>query len=127
MPASPDTVRKRLHFIRMKGNETFKIAVRTLESLVVETLKKNNIEPSQLALLIPHQANLRIIQATASRLGLPMDRVVINLERYGNTSAASIPIALDEAVRNGRVKEGDYILLEAFGGGLTWASTLIKW
>ncbi len=127
LPASPETVRKRLHFIRMKGNETFKIAVRTLESLVVETLKKNNIEPSQLALLIPHQANLRIIQATASRLGLPMDRVVINLERYGNTSAASIPIALDEAVRNGRVKEGDYILLEAFGGGLTWASTLIKW
>ncbi|MFA5354057.1 MAG: beta-ketoacyl-ACP synthase III [Thermodesulfovibrionales bacterium] len=126
-PVSHETVDKRLHAIRMKGNETFKVAVRTLESLVVETLKENNLEPSQLAALIPHQANLRIIQATASRLGLSMDKVVVNLDRYGNTSAASIPIALDEAVRTGRVREGDLILLEAFGGGLTWASSLIRW
>lgn len=126
-PASKDTVKKSLHAVKMKGNETFKIAVRTLETLVVDTLKKNNLKPSQLAALIPHQANLRIIRATAARLGLPMDKVVVNIDRYGNTSAASIPLALDEAARTGRIRKGDYILLEAFGGGLTWASALIKW
>ncbi len=127
MPPSKETVEKRLHYIKMKGNETFKVAVRTLENLVIETLKKNNLKPSQLSLLIPHQANLRIIKATAERLGLPMERVVVNLTRYGNTSAASIPVALDEALEEGRIKEGDYIMLEAFGGGLTWGSALIKW
>lgn len=126
-PPSKDTVRERLHCIKMKGNETFKVAVRTLETLATETLKSNKLKPAQLAALIPHQANLRIIKATAERLGLPMDRVVVNLDRYGNTSAASIPIALDEAVRTGRVRTGDYLLLEAFGGGLTWASALIRW
>lgn len=126
-PASKDTIKKRLHYIKMKGNETFKVAVRTLENLVIDTLKMNDLKPSQLSLLIPHQANLRIIMATAERLGLPLDRVLINLDRYGNTSAASIPIALDEAVRTGRIRNGDYILLEAFGGGLTWGSVLIKW
>jgi len=126
-PASKETVRKRMHFIKMKGNETFKVAVRTLESLVIETLKENKLKSSDLSFLIPHQANLRIIQATAKRLNLPMEKVIINLDRFGNTSAASIPIALDETVRAGRVRNGDYILLEAFGGGLTWASALIKW
>jgi len=126
-PASKETVKKRLHFIKMKGNETFKVAVRALESLVVETLKENRLKTSDIALLVPHQANLRIIQATAKRLGLPMEKVMINLDRYGNTSAASIPIALDEAVKTGKIRNGDYILLEAFGGGLTWASALIKW
>ena len=126
-PVSKDSLDKRLHYIKMKGNETFKIAVRTLEDLVLRILKDNKLDPSQLSLLIPHQANLRIIQATADRLGLPMDKVLINLDKYGNTSAASIPIALDEAVMTGRIKNGDYILLEAFGGGLTWASALIKW
>ena len=126
-PASKAVLDKRSNTIRMKGNETFKVAVKTLENLVVETLEKCNLKPSQLAMLIPHQANLRIIQATAKRLGLPMDKVMLNLERYGNTSAASIPIALDEAVRTGRIREGDYILLEAFGAGLTWASALVKW
>jgi 3-oxoacyl-[acyl-carrier-protein] synthase-3 len=126
-PVSKDSLDKRLHYIKMKGNETFKIAVRTLEDLVLRILKDNKLDPSQLSLLIPHQANLRIIQATADRLGLPMDKVLINIDKYGNTSAASIPIALDEAVMTGRIKDGDYILLEAFGGGLTWASALIKW
>jgi 3-oxoacyl-[acyl-carrier-protein] synthase-3 len=126
-PASRETIRKRMHFIKMKGNETFKIAVRTLEALVVDTLRENKLKHSQLSLLIPHQANLRIIQATAKRLGLPLERVLINLDRYGNTSAASIPLALDEAVKTERIREGEYILLEAFGGGLTWASALIKW
>ncbi len=126
-PVSKDSLDKRLHYIKMKGNETFKVAVRTLEDLVLRILKDNKLDPSQLSLLIPHQANLRIIQATADRLGLPMDKVLININKYGNTSAASIPIALDEAVMTGRIKDGDYILLEAFGGGLTWASALIKW
>ncbi len=126
-PASEETVRNRQHYIKMRGNETFKVAVRTLEKLVVETLEKNGIPPERLSLLIPHQANHRIIKATADRLNLPMDRVMLNIDRYGNTSAASIPIALDEAVRTGRIKPGDYILLEAFGGGLTWGSALIKW
>lgn len=126
-PVSNDSVKKRLHYIKMKGNETFKVAVRTLEDLAVKILEENNLKPSQLSLLIPHQANLRIIQATADRLGIPIDKVLINLDRYGNTSAASIPIALDEAVRTGRIKDGDYILFEAFGGGLTQASALIRW
>ncbi len=126
-PSSLDTLKKEMHYIRMKGNETFKVAVRTLEDVALKTLADNGMDPSQLSLLIPHQANLRIIQATADRLGLPMEKVFVNLERYGNTSAASIPIALDEALTSGRVRDGDYILLEAFGGGLTWASALIKW
>ncbi len=126
-PTSKETIKKKQHFIKMRGNETFKIAVRTLEGLVLETLEGNKLKASDIALLIPHQANLRIIQATAKRIGLPMEKVAVNLDRYGNTSAASIPLALDEAVRSGRVREGDFILLEAFGGGLTWASALIKW
>jgi 3-oxoacyl-[acyl-carrier-protein] synthase-3 len=127
LPASRKSLDNKLHYIKMKGNETFKFAVRTLEDLVLKLLEENKLVPSQLSLLIPHQANLRIIQATADRLGLPMDKFLINIDKYGNTSAASIPIALDEAVTTGRVKDGDYILLEAFGGGLTWASALIKW
>jgi len=126
-PASEETIKDKSHYIKMKGNETFKVAVRTLESLVVDTLKANRIKPSELNMLIPHQANLRIIQATANRLNLPMDKVLVNIDRYGNTSSASIPIALDEAVRGGKIRDGDYVLLEAFGGGLTWASALIKW
>lgn len=126
-PSSPDTLNQGMHYIQMKGNETFKVAVRTLEEVALKTLADNGMNPSQLTLLVPHQANLRIIQATAERLSLPMERVVVNLERYGNTSAASIPIALDEAMMDGRIKDGDYLLLEAFGGGLTWAAALIKW
>jgi len=126
-PCSRDSIMKKLHFIKMKGNETFKVAVRTLEEIAVKTLEYNDLNPSQLSLLIPHQANLRIIQATAKRLEMPMEKVLINIDKYGNTSAASIPIALDEAVQTGKVKEGDFLLLEAFGGGLTWASSLIRW
>ena len=126
-PASKESIKKRLHYIKMKGNEVFKVAVRTLEKLALETLKANKLKPSDLSLLIPHQANLRIIQATAQRLNISMDKVVVNIDKYGNTSSASIPIALDEAMRAGRIRNGDYILLEAFGGGLTWASVLIKW
>ena len=127
LPPSPSMLAERKPFIKMKGNETFKVAVRTLEEAVYETLKATHVQPSDLSLLIPHQANLRIIKAVAQRLGLPMEKVVINVDRYGNTSAASIPIALDEAVREGRVKDGDLLLFEAFGAGLTWASALVRW
>ncbi|MBN2654527.1 MAG: ketoacyl-ACP synthase III [Nitrospirae bacterium] len=127
MPASPETLKDRAHYVKMKGNEVFKIAVKTLENLVIDTLKKNNVDPSELSLLIPHQANMRIIQATATRLNLTPDRVFVNIEKYGNTSAASVAIALDEAVKTGRIKKGDYVLLEAFGAGFTWAAALIKW
>ncbi|MEK6527312.1 MAG: 3-oxoacyl-[acyl-carrier-protein] synthase III C-terminal domain-containing protein, partial [Nitrospirota bacterium] len=126
-PASKESIKKRLHYIKMKGNEVFKVAVRTLEKLALETLKANKLKPSDLSLLIPHQANLRIIQATAQRLNISMDKVVVNIDKYGNTSSASIPLAIDEAMKTGRIRNGDYILLEAFGGGLTWASVLIKW
>lgn len=126
-PPSFESINNDLHFLQMKGNETFKVAVKTLESLVLQTIEKNNIKASDIKLLIPHQANLRIISATASRLGMDMNKVMVNLNKCGNTSAASIPIALDEAVTIGRIEKDDYILLEAFGGGLTWASALIRW
>ena len=126
-PASEKTLAKRMHYIKMKGNETFKIAVRTLEKIALDTLRAHKVKASELSLLIPHQANLRIIQATAKRLKLPMEKVFVNLDKYGNTSSASIPVALDEALKGGKIRKGDYILLEAFGSGLTWASSLIKW
>ncbi len=126
-PASHDTIRRRMHFIKMKGNETFKAAVRSLEGVVQEALEHNKVKPEEIDFLVPHQANLRIIQAMAQRLNMPMEKVVITLPRYGNTSAASIPMALDEAVRDGRIQENHLLLFEAFGGGLTWASALVRW
>jgi 3-oxoacyl-[acyl-carrier-protein] synthase-3 len=113
--------------IRMKGNEVFKVAVRTLGRIVEETLGANDLQKSDLDWLIPHQANLRIIAATARMLDMNMDHVVVTVDRHGNTSAASVPLALDEAVRDGRIKRGDMLLLEAFGGGFTWGSALIKY
>ncbi len=126
-PASHETIHKRMHFIKMKGNETFKVAVRALEEVAQEALTHNKIKHEDIDLLIPHQANLRIIQAMAQRLKMPMEKVVLTLPKYGNTSAASIPMAMDEAVREGRIKDHDLILLEAFGGGLTWGSALLRW
>ena len=116
-----------MHYIKMKGNETFKVAVRTLEEVARETLAANHLRVEDLDLYVPHQANVRILKAVAERLGLPPEKVMLNLDRYGNTSAASIPIALDEAVRQGRIKEGSLVMLGAFGAGLTWASALIRW
>lgn len=113
--------------IKMKGNEVFKVAVRTLGRIVDETLAHNKMEKPELDWLIPHQANHRIISATAKKLGMTMDQVVVTVDKHGNTSAASVPLALDEAVREGKVKRGDILLLEAFGGGFTWASALIKY
>ncbi len=112
--------------IQMKGNEVFKVAVRTLGRIVDETLEHNNMKKSELDWLIPHQANLRIISATAKKLGMTMEQVIVTVDRHGNTSAGSVPLALDEAVRSGKIKRGEILLLEAFGGGFTWASALIK-
>ncbi|EKE01253.1 MAG: hypothetical protein ACD_21C00185G0004 [uncultured bacterium] len=113
--------------IKMQGNKVFKIAVNKLDGIVEEALKANNIEQSQVDWLIPHQANLRIILATAKKLNLPMEKVILTIEDQGNTSAASVPLALDIGVRDGRVKKGQLILLEAFGAGLGWGVALIKY
>lgn len=126
-PLSEQVVADRTHFIKMKGNETFKVAVRTLEEIARETLAANHLQVEDLDLYVPHQANMRILKAVMERLGLPLGKVMLNLEQYGNTSAASIPIALDEAVRAGRVRDGSLVMLGAFGAGLTWASALIRW
>lgn len=114
-------------YIKMQGNGVFKIAVKTLDDIVDETLAHNNIDKSEIDWLIPHQANLRIITATAKKLDLPMDRVILTVQDHGNTSSASIPLALNQGVRDGRIKRGETILLEAFGAGLTWGSALIKY
>jgi 3-oxoacyl-[acyl-carrier-protein] synthase-3 len=113
--------------ILMKGNEVFKVAVKTLGNVATEALEANGIDKSELDWLIPHQANLRIIQATAKRLGLPMDKVIQTVQIHGNTSAASVPLALDVAVRDGRIKRGQLLLLEGFGGGFTWGSILLRY
>ena len=115
------------HFIEMAGSEVFRIAVQTLGALVEESLAQAGLAQSEIDWLVPHQANQRIIQSVAKRLDLPMERVVLTMERHGNTSAASIPLALDEAVRDGRIRPGHLLLLEAFGSGFTWGSALVRW
>ncbi len=113
--------------VLMSGNDVFKVAVKTLDAVVEETLAHHGLDRHAIDWLIPHQANLRIITATAKRLDMPMERVVVTVDRHGNTSAASVPLALDEAVRSGRVKRGELLLLEAFGGGFTWGSALLRY
>ncbi|MEM9532969.1 MAG: beta-ketoacyl-ACP synthase III [Pseudomonadota bacterium] len=113
--------------IRMKGREVFKMAVQTLGDLVDETLEANGLGRSDVDWLIPHQANYRIIKATAKKLNLPMERVIVTVDRHGNTSSASVPLALDEAARSGKLKRGELLLLEAFGGGFTWSSALVRY
>jgi 3-oxoacyl-[acyl-carrier-protein] synthase III len=113
--------------IRMSGREVFKVAVKTLDSLVEETLAAAGMDASQLDWLIPHQANLRIIEATAKRLNMPMEQVIVTVDKHANTSSGSVPLALDHAVRSGKVKRGQNLLLEAFGGGFTWASALLRY
>jgi 3-oxoacyl-[acyl-carrier-protein] synthase III len=113
-------------YIEMKGNEVFRMAVNTLGRIVDETLSHNNLKKSDIDWLVPHQANIRIINATAKKLGMSLDNVVVTVDRHGNTSAASVPLALDEAVRDGRIKAGETVMLEAFGGGFTWGAVLLK-
>lgn len=114
-------------YMKMEGNEVFKVAVNTLGRIVDETLAANHMKKSDIQWLVPHQANHRIIAATAKKLGMSMDHVVMTVDRHGNTSAASIPLAFDEAVRDGRIKPGDIVMMEAFGGGFTWGSVLLKY
>jgi 3-oxoacyl-[acyl-carrier-protein] synthase-3 len=111
----------------MKGNEVFKMAVNTLGRIVDETLNANGMKKSDVDWLVPHQANTRIISATARKLNMSMDKVVVTVDQHGNTSAASVPLALDTAVRDGRIQRGEVLLLEAFGGGFTWGSVLLKY
>ena len=126
-PTTHETVDKRMHYAKMKGNEVFKVAVRMFVDSAERILQRNGCKADDVDLLIPHQANLRIIEAAAKRLGLPMERVFVNIDRYGNTGAASVYVALEEAWSLGRIKPGDLILLAAFGGGFTWGAALIRW
>ncbi|MEO6563529.1 MAG: beta-ketoacyl-ACP synthase III [Nitrosospira sp.] len=114
-------------FVMMEGNTVFKFAIKVLEEVVYEALAENNLQISDIDWLIPHQANIRIILSTAKKLGIPMEKVVVTLDRHGNTSAASIPLALDVAVRDGRIKSGQHVLLEGVGGGFTWGAVLVRW
>jgi len=127
IPASVETVKGRQHYMKMKGNELFKRAVKVMVHAVDEALKMGNLAYSDLDFFIPHQANIRIIQAVAKRIDLPMEKVYINLHECGNMSAASIAVALDQAVEERKINKGDKVLLASFGGGLTWASMIIEW
>ena len=127
IPISQAVVNDKSHYIKMAGREVFKSAVLTMAEACDEALTRAGVTPDQIDLLIPHQANIRIIQATADHAGIPMEKVMVNVDRYGNTSSASIPLALADAVEQGRVKPGSLLLLVAFGAGFTWGSTVIRW
>jgi 3-oxoacyl-[acyl-carrier-protein] synthase-3 len=127
LPASTTSLAERQHYIRMDGRETFKNAVQAMLAAGKEALRRCELDVSQIACVIPHQANQRIIEAVAERLGAQPEQVFLNLDRYGNTSAASVAIALDEAVSSGRIRRGDLVLLLVFGAGFTWAAAVIEW
>jgi 3-oxoacyl-[acyl-carrier-protein] synthase-3 len=126
-PATHETVDKRMHYAKMKGAEVFKVAVRMFAECTERILTRNGFSAADVNLFIPHQANLRIIEAAAKRVSLPMERVFVNVDRYGNTGAASVYVALEEALAGGRIKKGDLILLAAFGGGFAWGTALLRW
>lgn len=127
LPASYETVEREQHYLTMNGREVYKFAVRCIPRAIEEAVRRAGIDIDDVDLFIPHQANIRIIDAAAERLRQPKEKFFVNVERYGNTSAASVPVALYEAVRSGQVKEGDVVVMVAFGGGLTWASSAIRW
>ena len=126
-PPTEETVKTKLHTLKMLGSEVFKVAVRTMDLAVRDVVHNAGLKVSDIHCLIPHQANMRILQAVAERLEMPLEKIFINVEKYGNMSSASTAVALYEAEKTGKIKKGDYVVLVAFGGGLTWASTLIKW
>ncbi|MCX5702906.1 MAG: beta-ketoacyl-ACP synthase 3, partial [Candidatus Omnitrophica bacterium] len=126
-PATHETVDKRLHYIKMEGNELFKIAVMAMTEAAQNALKRADLKCQDIDLVIPHQANMRIIMAMAKKLALPLEKIYLNIERYGNMSSASTATALCEAVKEGRIKKGDIVLLDAFGAGLVWGACVIKW
>jgi 3-oxoacyl-[acyl-carrier-protein] synthase-3 len=127
LPASYETVERGQHFIHMNGREVFKFASRIIPRAIEEVCERAGVSVAEVDLFVPHQANVRIIQSAAERLGQPMEKFYVNVQRYGNTSSASVPVALYEAVAEGRVRDGDLVALVAFGGGLTWASCLLRW
>ena len=127
IPATIDSVKDRKHYIKQDGKTVFKHAVKGMAEVSEEILSNNNLTGKDVSLFIPHQANKRIIDAAAERCNIPKDRVLINIDKFGNTTAGTIPIALDEAVNSGRIQEGEYVLLSAFGAGFTWGSILMKW
>jgi 3-oxoacyl-[acyl-carrier-protein] synthase-3 len=127
LPTTPETVADRLHYIRFQGREVFKFAVVKMVECIHNALESCGYRDDEVSLIVPHQVNQRILAAAADRLRLPMDRIYSNINRFGNTSSASVPIALDEAARNGRLKPGDLVVLVAFGGGLTWGASLVRW
>lgn len=126
IPATIESVQNKEHFLKMKGNDVFKVAVKSLENASIEAIEKAGLTPDDIDFFIPHQANLRILEAVRKRLDLPEEKVFCNLDRYGNTSSASVPIALDEAVRNGDIKEGSTVLFAAFGAGFTWGASVVR-
>ena len=125
-PASHDTVDQRLHYVKQDGQTVFKFAVRKTEEISRRVLQRNNLTPADLALFVSHQANRRIIEAATEKLGVSQEKVIINIERFGNTTAATIPLLWDECVRDGRIKPGDLVLMTAFGAGMTWGATLVR-
>ncbi|HJV44128.1 MAG TPA: beta-ketoacyl-ACP synthase III [Bacillota bacterium] len=127
LPVSEQTIQDRKHYLYMAGGDVFKFAVRTMGTSAEEAIQKAGLKKEDIDFLVPHQANIRIIDSAVKRFGLSMDKVVVNLDRYGNMSSASIPVALDEAVRSGRIKDGDNLVLVGFGGGLTWGASVLKW
>lgn len=126
-PATLKTIQDGMHYIHMSGKDVFKFAIKMMGETVLKSLDRAGVETENIDCLVPHQANIRIIKSSAKRLHLPMEKVVVNIDKYGNTSAASIPIALAEAAESGRIKKGDVVVLVGFGGGLTWASCVMKW
>jgi 3-oxoacyl-[acyl-carrier-protein] synthase-3 len=127
LPPSQETVKTRMHTVKMMGAEVFKIAVRTMSDAFLKVTEKAGLDPNEIDCVIPHQANLRIIQAMAERLNLPLEKIFVNLDRYGNMSAASTPVALYEAIKSGRIQPGSKVVIVAFGSGLTWAACVVKW
>ncbi len=127
MPPSEETVKNGMHYLKMQGSEIFKLAVRRMEEAIGEVLKRGGLTAEDVDCVIPHQANLRILQAVSERVHIPLDKIFVNVERYGNMSSASTVVALYEAVKQGKIKSGSNVVLVAFGGGLTWASCLVKW
>jgi len=127
LPASEETVKKKLHTVRMQGNEVFKHAVRRMGEAAFQALKIAGVSSKDISLFIPHQANIRIIEATCKRTGIPLEKTYNTIQRYGNMSAASLPVTLAEAKRDGRIKEGDLILFAAFGAGFTWGAAVLRW
>ena len=126
-PGSEETVRDKLHYVQMNGNAVFKFAVRVLHEAAIGALENVGMLVEEIDYLVPHQANIRIIDAAASRLGIDKKKIIVNLERYGNTSTASIPLALNDLYQSGKLKRGNNLMLVGFGAGLTWGANIIKW